>query len=331
MTSRPGERGWSKIARHLLATGLTLSMGYAFGLFTLGGCGSSRAGFAPPTDGQLPERVVEKLTECTRRGPVPLQPVKHTVAFDVFMNSDGQVEQVALRDSTFHLDEVEACMEGALNALSEGTIDASLRRRAPASPAPLPPETRALLGNPIVIATGVAEVALVVGLIAVTVVVYYQVVRNTQTHRPPPPIPLVQDPPNPSEDPKPEPKGTTDPPPPPAPPPPPRRYPNQTCDDDELDRLESEKDKICKSRYAADCRPNRSKKMRGRVPCSAILITIQQRLSCLAKRRLIQERCFGGIPDAGHKQAIDQEQDGINNCEALKLINCAKGHPMAGL
>jgi hypothetical protein len=46
---------------------------------------------------------------------------------------------------------------------------------------------------------------------------------------------------------------------------------------------------------------------------------------------LIQEKCFGGNPDAGHKTQIDQVQNGIDNCQALTLINCAKGHPMAGL
>ncbi|MBK8256233.1 MAG: hypothetical protein IPK82_26650 [Polyangiaceae bacterium] len=159
MTNRPWKRGRSKAGRHLLAAGFTLSVGYAFGVFTLGGCGGSQAGYDPPTDGQLPERVVEKLTDCSRRGPAALQPVKHTVSFDVFMNPDGQVEQVALRDSTLRLDEVEACMAGALHDLSERAINAPLRRREPAFPASLPPETRALVANPIAIGVGVAEVA----------------------------------------------------------------------------------------------------------------------------------------------------------------------------
>lgn len=233
VTSRPGIRGRSKIGRHLLAAGLTLSMGYAFGVFALGGCGGSQAGFAPPADGRLPERVVEKLTECGKRGPAALQPVKHAVSFDVFMAPDGVVDNVTLRDSTLHLDEVEACMENALHALSERAIDASLRRREPASPASLSPETRALFAAaPLVIGAGVLEVALVVGFMAITVFVYYQVVRNTRTHRPPPPT-VVEDPPKP-EPPKPAPRTepdpkTTDPPPPPPPPPPPKE--KETCEE----------------------------------------------------------------------------------------------------
>ena len=105
MTSRFGKRGRSRLASHFLALGLSLISGYSFGVFTLGGCGGSQADVASPT---VSERVVEKLTECGKRGPTPLEPVKHTVAFDVFMNPDGTVELVALRDSTLHLDEVEA-------------------------------------------------------------------------------------------------------------------------------------------------------------------------------------------------------------------------------
>jgi hypothetical protein len=110
-----------------------------------------------------------------------------------------------------------------------------------------------------------------------------------------------------------------------------RRYPTQTCDDDELDRLEGEKDKLCKPKggYAASC--NRKKVDVTLIRCSAILLGIQQRQICKARRQLIQDKCFGGKPDAGHQTAIDQEQNGIDQCEALKLINCAKGHPMAGL
>lgn len=218
MTSRPGRRGRSKTGSHLLAAGLTLSMGYAFGLFTLGGCGGSQAGFAPHVDGQLPDRVVEKLKDCSKRGPTPLQSVKHTVAFDVFMDTDGRVEQVALKDSTLHLDEIEACMEGALHSLSGPATNASLRRRERLGPGSVPPATRVHLANPIVFGAGALEVVIVVGFMVVTVIVYYHVVRNTKTHRPPPPQPLVEEPPKP-EPPRPEPQisgdpRTTDPPPP---------------------------------------------------------------------------------------------------------------------
>ena len=69
----------------------------------------------------------------------------------------------------------------------------------------------------------------------------------------------------------------------------------------------------------------------GRITCSAILLSLQQRLACLNARKLVQEKCFGGKPDDGHQRAIDEAQKGIDKGEALKLINCAKGHPLAGL
>jgi hypothetical protein len=112
-----------------------------------------------------------------------------------------------------------------------------------------------------------------------------------------------------------------------------RRYPNQTCDDDMLDRLEGEKDKLCypADGYAAICGGGTSKSKKPLIPCSAIKRGIEQRNLCLKQRSLVQKECFGGKPDAGHKTAIDLVENGIKACEALKLINCAKGHPMAGL
>ena len=119
----------------------------------------------------------------------------------------------------------------------------------------------------------------------------------------------------------------------PQPQPAPRRYPNQTCDDKELDRLEEEKKKVCRppGGFAAKC-PGKSEKIDKfeKIPCSLVLLSLQQRQACLAARWLVQNKCFGGKPDAAHKGAIDEVQNGINNCEALKLLNCAKGHPMAG-
>jgi hypothetical protein len=232
MKIHPDAHGRSKIAGHLLAGGLTLSMGYAFGLFSLGACGGSQAGVAPPMDGTLPERVVEKLRDCASRSPAPLEPVKHTVSYDVFMDPDGRVDNVALRSSTFHADEVEACIENALYDVSPRTTVASLRRREPAEPPSVPTEARTLLGHPglLVLGAGSAQVGLAIGAMAVAVVVYFYVVHKSSTHRPPPPA-QVEDPPKP-EPPRPEPRTQSDPkttdPPPPAPKPP---KPRPGCSD----------------------------------------------------------------------------------------------------
>lgn len=111
----------------------------------------------------------------------------------------------------------------------------------------------------------------------------------------------------------------------------PRKYPNQTCEEDVRERLDDEMHEICNNKkrgFAARCNP---KKERVEViPCSAIKLSIQQRQACLAARWRVQNECFGGKPDKEHGDEIDNVQKGIDQCEALKPINCAKGHLMAG-
>jgi hypothetical protein len=330
MTTHPEERRGSKMARRFLAVGLTLAMGYTSGLFALGGCG----GASRPWNGQLPESVVDKLTDCGKQGPKPLQRVEHALVFNVVMDVDSHVEEVELTDSTLHLPEVEACMVQALYGLSASAEALPLRRRKLESRVASAQQARPLLGQLQVVQ--VAEVVVLIGFgyLTYTVVVHYLVTRNHTKPRPHPPAPQTDEPPKP-EPPKPEPQTgsdpkTTDPPPPPPPSPPARRYPNQTCENDVLDALEADKKKLCYSGYAAACSGNHDKPKFAKIPCSAIQLAIQQRLACKAARQLVQDKCFGGKSDAGHKKAIDQEQDGIDNCEALKLLNCAKGHPMAG-
>ena len=328
MTSHPKERGGSKMARRLLAVGLTLAMGYTSGLFTLGGCG----GASRPSNGQLPEPVVNKLTDCGKQGPKALQRVEYALVFNVAMTQDGRVDDVLLTDSTLHFPEVEACMTQALYGLSATAEAPPLRRRMLESGVASAPETRPLLGQLQVVQVAEVAVLLLVGYAAYTVVVHYLVIQSQHKPRPHPPAPQTDEPAKP-EPPKPEPTTagdpkTTDPPPPPPPSPPARRYPNQKCEDDELDRLGREKDKLCERTYAAKCNVNEKK--RTGIPCSAILLSLQQRRACLAARKKVQDRCFGGAPDAGHKQQIDDVQRGIDHCEGLRLINCAKGHPMAG-
>jgi hypothetical protein len=332
MNKRLGQRGKSRMVRHLLAAGFTLSTAYAFGVFTLGGCG----GASWPSKGQLPERVVERLTECGKKGPIPLEPVRYNLTFTVHVaenNVEASIDEVVLTDSTLHIDEVEDCMTDALYGMRTPLEALAFRRRKLAPDMAVAPEARALFGQAQLALLLEAAEIVVVGYAAYSVVVYFLVTKPYTKPRPAPARPQAEDPPKP-EPPKPgaqtegEPK-TTDPPPPP--PPPPRRYPNQTCDDGELDRLENEKKRLCGSGYAANCSPSKvSKEKLERIPCSAIKRSIEQRLACLRARNLVQEKCFGGVPDAGHKNAIDEVQNGIDKCEALKLINCAKGHPQAG-
>jgi hypothetical protein len=332
MNKRLGQRWRSRIARHLLAAGLTLSTGYAFGVFTLGGCG----GASWPSKGQLPEGVVERLTECGKKGPTPLESVRYNLTFTVRVTEDNveaSVDEVMLMDSTLHIDEVEDCMTDALYGMRTPLDALALRRRKLTPDMAVAPEASALFGQAQLALLLEAAELVVVGYAVYSVVVYFLVTKPHTKPRPAPARPQAEDPPKP-EPPNPEPQTgsdpkTTDPPPPPPPAPPGRRYPNQSCENDELDRLEAEKDKLCKSSYAADC--NINVKKQPKIPCSKILLSLQQRRACLAARNLVQDRCFGGKPDAGHKTQIDAVKNGIGHCEALELINCAKGHPMSGL
>ncbi|MGY1941328.1 hypothetical protein [Nocardia gipuzkoensis] len=109
-----------------------------------------------------------------------------------------------------------------------------------------------------------------------------------------------------------------------------RRYPNQTCENEELDRLQAEKERICGRIPGQSCSPSKvSPKKLDRMPCSLIRLRIQALRDCLAIRNDIQNQCFGGVPDPRHQQAIAEIQNAINQCLALEAVNCAPGHPMA--
>jgi hypothetical protein len=251
----------------------------------------------------------------------------------VVLDVNSHVEEVELLDSTLNLPEVEACMTQALYGLSARAEALPLRRRKLESHVASTLEARPLLGQLQVIEVAEIAVLIAIGYLTYTVVVHYLVTRNHTKPRPNPPAPQTDEPPKP-EPPKPEPTTgsdpkTTDPPPPPPPSPPARRYPNQSCENDELDRLEAEKKRLCGGGYAATCNKNEDKM--AKIPCSAILLAIRQRQACRDARKVVQVKCFGGKPDAGHTTAIEQEENAIRRCEALRQINCAKGHPMAGL
>lgn len=95
--------------------------------------------------------------------------------------------------------------------------------------------------------------------------------------------------------------------------------------------MEKEKDDICilPGGYATVCPKEPLKKKYADIPCSLIKLSLQQRQACVAARWDVQNKCFGGKPDDSHKGQIDEVQNGVNNCQEFKLINCAKGHPMA--
>ncbi|MEZ4311292.1 MAG: hypothetical protein R3F14_24890 [Polyangiaceae bacterium] len=122
-------------------------MGYTSGVLTIGGC----AGASWPSNGKLPERVVDELTECGKKGPTPLQSANYDLAFMVHVTEgteEARVDEVALMSSTLHLNEVEACMADALYGMRTPLETLALRRRNLLPGPPFAPETRALLASP---------------------------------------------------------------------------------------------------------------------------------------------------------------------------------------
>ena len=196
MNERLGQRGRSRIASRILAAGLALSTGYAFGVFTLGGCG----GASWPSKGQLPERVVERLTECGKKGPTPLVSVKYDLTFTVHVTEDdveARVDEVMLTDSSLHIHEVEACMADALYGMRTPLSALALRQRRLAPDTTIAPEARALLGQAQLALLLEAVEIVVVGLAAYYVVVTFLVEKPRAKPRPRPATADTDEPPRP--------------------------------------------------------------------------------------------------------------------------------------
>jgi len=110
----------------------------------------------------------------------------------------------------------------------------------------------------------------------------------------------------------------------------PRRHPNQTCENEVLDHLQAEKDRICSSIPGESCSPKKvNPKRLDNEPCSVIRRRIQAFENCLNIRQFIQDECFKGVPDEPHARAMNELRSGLGHCLALEARNCASGHPMA--
>jgi Novel toxin 16 len=313
-----------RITRLAAAVGCTLVLGAAFVPL---GCESwdsptilnthPRSSLASSSP-DLPESIVQQLTACV--APLPGRtasdkPVTRAMQFGVQVAKDGRVRTVILEDATLRDSALEACMTGVLQAATLPLRGLPLRVSAASVQRPLGPEGRAFAAFPAPMNLGAAfspVVIEVIGLILVVVVVIYagqELVSAIDGAMKAAPAAVATTTAASAA----------------------RRYPNQTCENTELDALEEAKEELCKGPYAAQCAASENKKKKARTPCSAIKRSIEQRKLCLSQRKLIEDKCFGGIPDKGHRQQIEQVQQGIDGCDALKVVNCAEGHPMAGL
>lgn len=187
----------SKWGRRLLSVGSTLAMGCATGALVVGGC----AGAPWPSNGKLPERVIDKLQDCGRMGPTPLQSTNYDLTFTVHVAEDeteARVDDVMLTSSTLHIDDVEACMREALYGMRTPLEALALRRR-PLSPGPTPvPEARALLGQSEAILFLQVGAAIVVGFAVYNVIVHVVLDKPRPKRRPHPATSATEEPPPPT-------------------------------------------------------------------------------------------------------------------------------------
>ncbi|MBK9267010.1 MAG: hypothetical protein IPM54_45445 [Polyangiaceae bacterium] len=309
------------IKRLTLSLGFTVCLGFAF---VPQGCGGVQH---PVAD--IPEHVAAPIKGCAFEHTHHVRDADHIVKYDVTLDSNGQVETITLVDSTIGDEELEQCIAASIRSLTQYDL---LRPRSENFDRELAqPESRMLLGNPAVpLAVCVASppCLLALGMVVAGSVYTVQIIVHAATTAKPTAIttgwPMATA----------KPTATTT-----APPIPialPRKYPNQTCEEVERIRLEADKDKVCPEHPLTF--PGKSCSDKGKnarflpeYPCSLIKARIPAMLACIAARQKVQDECFKNSPDSGHPQQIDDLTKGVKLCEALKVVNCAPGHPMSGL
>ncbi len=86
----------------------------------------------------------------------------------------------------------------------------------------------------------------------------------------------------------------------------PRKYPDQTCEDERREELQSAKNRACN--VPRSCKAQS-------LDCDEILRRIEQNKACLSAREQMRDECFGGSGDEAHKGAIEDVQDVLLACE----------------
>ncbi len=317
----------STINRFALPVGFLVGLGLA--VVPSGGCGGG-----PPV-AEMPVRLADPIRACAVMHEHHLTASDHTVKFDVGL-VNGQVDSIVLVQSTLFDEELERCLATAIRSFT--VDDLPLRGSANLERDPVQSESRELFGNPAVpVAACLASPPCLLGLVVIvgaTAITMQLVIYSATTTAPITATPATTATPVPTTTATATPTATattTTTSPPIALP---RRWPGQTCEDTELDRLEGVKKGLCelKGGFATICGGGGIAKSKlPSIPCSLIRLSLAQRRSCLAARWAVQDKCFGGKPDDRHKGEIDNVQNGVKHCELLEPINCAEGHPMANL
>ena len=106
-----------------------------------------------------------------------------------------------------------------------------------------------------------------------------------------------------------------------------RSKPGQTCDDDRLKELEAAKDQAQSSLFTNPAFKSGNAKKLSAVSCA----DVRRRLEGLRKlrdaRQRIQDECFAGATDEGHKQAVEDLDKGIRGMEELESRQCPPDGP----
>jgi hypothetical protein len=314
------------ISRFALSVGFLVSLGLTF--VPSGGCGG-----AQPV-AEMPVRFAEPIRACAVMHEHHLTASDHLVKFDVGL-VNGQVDSIVLVQSTLQDEELETCLARAIRSFT--VDDLPLRVSANLERDVASPQSRELLGNPAVplaacLASPPCVLALGVVIMGTVVVTVQLTVYSATTTAPITATPATTATPVPTTTATATPTATattTTTSPPIAVP---RRWPGQTCENKQLDALEAAKDLVCTGFPGKSCSSSgKNAPFLPVYPCSLLKARIPAVLACVAARQRVQDECFKGSPHAGHAQQIDDLSKGIVLCEALKVINCAPGHPMAGL
>src|SRR5690348_15793820 len=106
----------SRINHGALALTFFVAVGFAFMPL---GCGSSSPpAVSVPRDADL----ARQLQACAAEHEAHLGPTRQSISFDVHLTGDGDVDSVALRDTTVPDEDLEACMAHALRSLTEDSL-----------------------------------------------------------------------------------------------------------------------------------------------------------------------------------------------------------------
>lgn len=170
----------SSTKRLALSSALTLACSFAFMPL---GCGSSGRGPAHG-DAEVPEGVALRIRTCAVKHRTHLRTAEHSVSFDVKLANDGQVDSVALTDSTLGDQDLEDCMAGALRSLSANDLP---MRRSDRRQGPVAPESRALLGQTQALACFASPpclltLAFLIGASYITVQIYLHALSQSSTN-----------------------------------------------------------------------------------------------------------------------------------------------------